>query len=233
MKPVINQLKRGFTLIELMIVVAIIGLLAALAIPNFIKFQARARQAEARTNLKAVWTAEKSYFGDKQAYLDLFDAVGFAPEFNNRYQYFAGSAGIESRLGFPPPAPVTAASLNCPAGLTGVGIIDMDENKWGAKPAAMAAPAVAGTTPNRNLLPAVVAVGVFSAAPCCPQGLCEFAAGATGNIDNDPTLDEWFISSQGSVLGGAAQACLVGVPAGNTGTFAEGEAVNICNDVTF
>ena len=46
--------KRGFTLIELMIVVAIIGILAAIAIPNFIKFQAKSKQSEAKTNLKAI-----------------------------------------------------------------------------------------------------------------------------------------------------------------------------------
>ncbi|RYZ36388.1 MAG: prepilin-type N-terminal cleavage/methylation domain-containing protein [Myxococcaceae bacterium] len=54
--------KGGFTLIELMIVVAIIGILAAIAIPNFIRFQAKSKQSEAKTNLKAIFTAQKAYF---------------------------------------------------------------------------------------------------------------------------------------------------------------------------
>jgi len=48
--------KKGFTLIELMIVVAIIGILAAIAIPNFLKFQAKSKQSEAKSNLGAIFT---------------------------------------------------------------------------------------------------------------------------------------------------------------------------------
>lgn len=59
-----QRLRRGFTLIELMIVVAIIGILAAIAVPNFMKFQARARQSEAKANLKAIFEIVKAYWGE-------------------------------------------------------------------------------------------------------------------------------------------------------------------------
>ena len=55
---------KGFTLIELMIVVAIIGILSALAIPNFQKFRSKAIQAEAKANLGAIHTCQMVYFGD-------------------------------------------------------------------------------------------------------------------------------------------------------------------------
>jgi len=60
--------RKGFTLIELMIVVAIIGILAAIAIPNFLRFQARAKQSEAKQNLGAIFTAYTSYFSDNNTF---------------------------------------------------------------------------------------------------------------------------------------------------------------------
>jgi len=80
---------KGFTLIELMIVVAIIGILAAIAIPNFLRYQAQARQSEARTNLGGVFVAETSFFGENGRYSD-FQEIGFAlAGTTNRYTYRA------------------------------------------------------------------------------------------------------------------------------------------------
>jgi type IV pilus assembly protein PilA len=67
----------GFTLIELMIVVAIIGILAAIAIPNFLKFQAKSRQSEAKTNLKGIYTVETAYKGEFGYYSNSFEGLGW------------------------------------------------------------------------------------------------------------------------------------------------------------
>ncbi len=53
---------EGFTLIELMIVVAIIGILAAIAIPAFINYVKRSKTSEAPANLKALFTGAQAYY---------------------------------------------------------------------------------------------------------------------------------------------------------------------------
>ena len=80
--------RKGFTLVELMIVVAIIGILAAIAVPNFIKFQAKAKQSEAKTMLRSYFTAQRHYFSEKDTYTSTLSQLGFSPERANRYAYF-------------------------------------------------------------------------------------------------------------------------------------------------
>jgi prepilin-type N-terminal cleavage/methylation domain-containing protein len=76
--------RKGFTLIELMIVVAIIGILAAIAIPNFLRFQAKSKQSEARELLSSVYTAEVAYFAEQNTFEGL-STVGFTPASSPKY----------------------------------------------------------------------------------------------------------------------------------------------------
>jgi type IV pilus assembly protein PilA len=224
----IKLAKNGFTLIELMIVVAIIGLLAALAIPNFLKFQARSKQAEARTNLKSYYTANKSYYGDKQMYLDVAGPIGFAPESANRYSYFVGPAGAsEVRACAANPVCAPAAGAACPTGPDGCEQIQSDQKWTSCAPSAYAVEAFAGFVAGVGGDAAATAVGVVQATTCCPQGICDFAGEAVGNIDNDTTKDTWVISSETTVAAGLAVFC----GAGSTGPGSEGEPINLCNDV--
>jgi len=78
--------EKGFSLVELMIVVAIIGILAAIAIPNYQKFQERAKQSEAKGHLAGIFTAEQSYFAEYNYFNTNFDAVGFSPSGSMGYQ---------------------------------------------------------------------------------------------------------------------------------------------------
>lgn len=66
-----------------------VGMLAAIAIPNFVRFQARSKQAECKTNLKALYVAQKSHFAENDTYSASFSELQFTPE-NTRYAYVLG-----------------------------------------------------------------------------------------------------------------------------------------------
>ncbi len=82
----INNNQKGFSLVELMIVVSIIGILASIAVPQFQKFIFKARQTEAKAGLSSIYSAEKAFFGEWSQYDVRFEVIGYRPEGNLYYR---------------------------------------------------------------------------------------------------------------------------------------------------
>jgi type IV pilus assembly protein PilA len=192
-------------LIELMIVLVIIGILAAVAIPNFIRFQARARQSEAKANLKAAFSAEKAYYQETTQYGSLIAVIGFSPERNNRYAYYLGAAGsLQDR------------STTVPVAASDAQGIDVDTFRYPGSSLPYSAPTCNPTTGTS--VPGVVT----TSSPMSWQGL------ARGNLDSDTTIDEWSISTDSRLFPATVDAtCAVG------GSNPSGEPANGVNDVNF
>ena len=146
-----------------------VGVLAAIAIPNFIKFQARAKQSECKANLKAWYTAQRAHFQEKDTYSTSIQEVGFMPERRNRYAYFAGPGPLENRS-------TTGAQLV--VGAEGIGVDTL------------------GVSNARAITFEQLPEGVGSMVGMqgeCPE--CDITLVCAGQVDNDETLDVWSIST--------------------------------------
>ena len=91
MKTAIKKSRSGFTLIELMITVAIIGLLAMIALPRFENYRKKAKQSEAKINLKAIYTQELTFFAEASRYTELLSELGWKPQGICLYEYSVGA----------------------------------------------------------------------------------------------------------------------------------------------
>lgn len=183
---------KGFTLMEMMVTIAIIGILSALSVPNFLRLQSRAKQAEVKTNLSALYTLEQAFFHETGRYSTFVREVGFAPERGNRYAYFlAASAVLDSRTGT---TPVTAISAN---GIS-VDTFRFTDGSAFVVNTFSAPPCVSG-----NFFTGITGTGPFV-----------FTAVAQGNIDDDATLDYWSISNRSRSLTASASCEGGNAPAG-------------------
>ncbi len=179
-----KSLKRqdGFTLVELMVVVAIIGLLSAVAIPNFKKYQAKAKMSEAKLQLSALYTAESSFYSDYNMYHNCLTYMGFDPGPESANRYYA--------VGFNTAA-TTSNGAHTAAVNSGLLAADCPQNN------AVTTGAVAGTSANNaTWFPAgkgigasiASAVGYISATALgdqSTQAQMTYTAGAGGVISID------------------------------------------------
>ena len=86
-----RQAARGFTLVELAVVLGIVGVLAALSIPKYYTFVCRAKTTEARSGLRGVYVAEETYRAEHDTFIagdeTVLKTIGVNVPPNKRYQY--------------------------------------------------------------------------------------------------------------------------------------------------
>jgi type IV pilus assembly protein PilA len=79
----------------------VLGILAAIAIPDFLRFQAKAKQSEARQNLAMIYTEQAGYRAEHDRYASDFDEIQWKPAGTTRYAYFLPGQALQPRIGGP------------------------------------------------------------------------------------------------------------------------------------
>lgn len=161
--------EKGFSLIELMIVVAIIGILATVAVPNFTRFQNKAKQSEAKGNLGSLYTAMHAFKAEWNGFYGDFKDIGFQP--NGKLLYNTGFTAV----GTAPAGYTVLTGTACP----NTNSCDATFIKW--TQFAAAAPTVQATSTCTG---GSAAVGTPTATA--------FTAGASGTI-NGTAADVWAV----------------------------------------
>jgi type IV pilus assembly protein PilA len=177
-----SNAEAGFTLIELMIVVGIIGVLAAIAVPNFISYQARSRRSEAYVNLAAIARIQSTYYAERGEYFEAgsWPIVPDGDLSTRKMEWDAASEAAYAELGWRPEGQVFyaydtnagATNCSCTTCFTATAAGDVDDDDKNS--------AVMYVHPEFN------AQGVFVGE--CPSGLWGFGT-PVDPATNQPIYD--------------------------------------------
>jgi prepilin-type N-terminal cleavage/methylation domain-containing protein len=155
---------KGYTLIELMMVLGIIGLLATFSTATYLKSKAQSLQAEAKTELMKIYTSERSFSSEWGSFSGDFRNIGYQPYGVIRY-----------RIGFSETAPVRSMGFRVPSGWPYINT---------------SVPGVCSQGKCQEIDPATNGKPLppITSAPAREQ---DFLAKAVGDIDGDETWDIW------------------------------------------
>jgi type IV pilus assembly protein PilA len=203
-----NKMKtEGFSLVELMITVGIIGITTAIAVPSYLERQARGRQTEAKINLATIYTDEKTYSIQANGYTACLSNIGFTPE-NDRY-YAIGFKSISGNCGtnkagtsikcseyleYPNASGTTCSSSYYTAEILAKAAV-------GTTPAIPAADATYICPATRKTSSSVNNLDLVKAnLPDTILNSTNFKAGAAGNIRSKAQYDKWTIDQDMNLI---------------------------------
>lgn len=156
--------------------VPVVGILAAIAVPNFMRFQCLSKQAEAKTNLAGLFTAQKAFYGEYGTYTSDLVSLNWSPDGQPTYVYGFYFPGPEVHLDNMPP--------------------DYDPQRSDT-----ANPAVVSAGSGRYSTAKMVTSSgrVLDGEDLPEQSLVDrdsFVAGAVGDVDQDEDLDIWVMDNE-------------------------------------
>lgn len=143
MKKIMKIKNEGFSLIELMVVVAIIAILASFAIPQYQSFQARARQKEGLTLLNSYYVAAKATEAEMGVLPGNFVGIGFNPAGQIHYRIVSAN-GVVPPYG-PNNTTCVSTALNCGINYTSWNEVNGGNSSFGVMAASGCAAATNST----------------------------------------------------------------------------------------
>ena len=123
--------QAGFSLLELMTVVFIIGILVTIVVPNFQQFHARARAGESKAQLAALFIAEKSFHAEWNSYHTDAINVGYRPNGMLRYVVGFNTASVHTITDYIGPALTPANFSTGVAGFCAIGCTNLAQTAAG------------------------------------------------------------------------------------------------------